>query len=135
MALFEWLGEIFDPGPVGNIDSNATPLIQEGTKRIWVILSIIIGFGVLSYLIWAVFTSDSRLTFSAVLIIYLLISYVFTPNPDSSNMGWFGGLMNNPFRISDNFNRFLLFAYILMLPGKLIVFAIQALYKLIKYNL
>ncbi len=49
---------------------------------------------------------------------YLLIAYFVLPEPDYGNMGWFGGLMDNPFRISDDLNRFLFFLRVLLIPGR-----------------
>lgn len=57
-------------------------------------------------------------------MIYLMVAFLIQPEPDTSDMGWFGGLINNPFRITDNFNRFLLFLKIMLLPGRLIAQAI-----------
>jgi hypothetical protein len=134
MGLFEWLGESFNPGPVGHIYTDKEPIIPRGTKRIWIILSTIAGLGVLALLIWlASYAEDKTIAFLA-LVIYLVASYLVTPKADLSNMGWFGGLLNNPFRISDNYNRFLFFSSVILLPGKLVVYAIQAIYKLAKYN-
>ena len=57
-------------------------------------------------------------------MVYLMVAFLIQPEPDTDDMGWFGGLINNPFRITDNFNRFLLFLKILLLPGRLIAQAI-----------
>jgi hypothetical protein len=59
--------------------------------------------------------------------IYLALSYYIYPDPDLSDLGWFGGLMNNPFRYSDNINRQLLFLYVVLLPGRI---ALEALVDL-----
>jgi hypothetical protein len=49
-------------------------------------------------------------------------------------VGWLGGLLNHPFRISDDVNRWLVIFFILLLPGKLVMFAFQTLYRLLRYN-
>ena len=36
------------------------------------------------------------------------------------DLGWFGGLLNDPFRYRDNINRQLLFLQIVLLPGRLL---------------
>ena len=48
--------------------------------------------------------------------------------------GMVGGLINNPFRITDNFNRFLLFLKLLLLPGRLVAQAIMNFINLIAEN-
>lgn len=51
-------------------------------------------------------------------VIYLVLGFFIQPQPNIDNMGWFGGLINNPFRITDNFNRFIFFLKLLLLPGR-----------------
>ena len=57
-------------------------------------------------------------------IIYIVIGFFFRPQPDTSNIGWADGWIDNPFRISDNFNRIIALIKILLLPGRLIARAI-----------
>src|SRR3954471_7578156 len=105
MGLFEWLGEYFNPGPVGTIDTGPQPLFKANIKRVWVVLTIIIGLGLLAFFIFFAFNNENKILSLSILFIYLIASYLLTPKPDTSNVGWFGGLMNNPLRVSDNFNR------------------------------
>jgi hypothetical protein len=62
------------------------------------------------------------------LAIYLGIGYVFRPRPNLENMGWFGGLMDNPFRLSDGHNRFLVWLFVLFLPGRFVSTSIVDLF-------
>jgi hypothetical protein len=135
MNLFEWFGKSFNPGPVGGVDTNRQPLFDGGIKKGWAIFFVIIGFGLLAFLLWLIFDAESKLLSLSFFAFYFLLCYFLTPNPDTSNIGFFGGLINHPFRISDNINRLLMFFYLFLLPGKLMVFAIQTFYRLIKYNL
>jgi hypothetical protein len=132
MGLFEWLGESLNPGPVGGVDLGAEPLFWRPIKKGWAIFFMIIGFAVLGFFIWAIFKADSILWATQLVVFYLLIAYFITPRPDTSNVGWFGGLVNNPLRISDDANRLAVFLYLFLLPGKLIVFALQVAYTLLK---
>lgn len=134
MRLFEWLGEFFTPGPVGDIDTSRQPLFDRGIKNGWAIFSLLIGFGLSAFVIFLIGTADNKLFALGCFALYLLLSYLLTPKPDASNLGWLGGLINNPFRISDDANRLLVLFYLFLLPGKLIVYAIQRFYRLIKYN-
>lgn len=52
--------------------------------------------------------------------LYSSAGYFILPDPDYTNVGWLGGLIDNPFRVSDDLNRMLLFIMILLMPGRLI---------------
>jgi len=136
MSLFEWLGEYFNPGRVGDIDAKGAPLVVQKIKRIWVILMVVLGLSFMVLAFYAIKQTPGSNRWGLIigLIVYLVIAFFITPEPDTNNLGWFGGLIDHPFRISDDFNRFLLVFYMLLLPGKLIVFSFQAIYQLIKYN-
>ena len=53
-------------------------------------------------------------------LLYLVIAYLVHPQPDTSNIGWLGGLMDHPFRYSDDINRFLIFLVIALWPGRFV---------------
>jgi len=79
--------------------------------------------GCWSYAIWRVFGVHSLtgLGIAAVAtLIYLAIAYHVHPQPDMENIGWLGGLLDHPFRYSDDINRFLVFLVILLWPGRFI---------------
>lgn len=61
----------------------------------------------------------------AIFIVYCVIAFFVRPEPDTSNMGWLGGLIDNPFRISDDMNRTILFFKIALLPGLFIAESTQ----------
>lgn len=61
---------------------------------------------------------------------YVLICATFDPlEIDWNDMGWFGGLMNNPFSYTDNMNRKRLVLLLMMIPGKIIVATLTATYR------
>ncbi|MGL4736263.1 MAG: hypothetical protein ACRCW2_02300 [Cellulosilyticaceae bacterium] len=70
--------------------------------------------------------------FSIFVLIYVLLGYHCMPEPDYSNMGWMGGLMDNPLRISDDFNRLFLALKVLLYPGKFIGMTVVACINYIK---
>ena len=135
MSLFEWFGESFNPGPVGHIDVTGRPLFAKPVKRFWAIAVMFAGFAVLYFGALLILSFTHPWVLCLGFVLYLLLCYFLTPVADSSNIGWAGGLINNPFRISDDINRFLIIFYLFLLPGKLVVFAFQTLYRLVKYNL
>ncbi|MGZ3950463.1 MAG: hypothetical protein ACXVBZ_03665 [Flavisolibacter sp.] len=132
MGLFEWLGDAFNPGPVGDVDAGGQPLFEKSIKKGWAVFFMIIGFGVFGFFVWLILKSNSIYPSILLFIFYLLLAYFLTPRPDTSNVGFAGGLVNDPFRISDDANRLAVFFYLFLLPGKLIVFAMQTAYHLLK---
>jgi hypothetical protein len=58
------------------------------------------------------------------LMIYCGLAYVIRPNPNDMNMGWFGGLTNDPTQYSDDINRGLRNLECLVQPGQLVVEAV-----------
>jgi hypothetical protein len=53
-----------------------------------------------------------------VMMIYTGIAFFVRPEPDTDNLGWGGGVMNDPFQCSDNVNRFLWRAHCVLGPGR-----------------
>jgi len=52
------------------------------------------------------------------MFIYTGIAFFFRPEPNTDNLGWGGGLGNDPFQSSDNINRFLWKAHCVLGPGR-----------------
>ena len=147
MSLVEWFFEPVNPGPVGKVEINPPQPDDDGDPpRKWFIYLVVVtglllaGLG----LYWA-FRNASYDGAKIILLklscfaLYILISQSITATPESTNIGWLGGLIDNPFRISDDFNRWILFLQIILLPGKLIAYSlvmssilIQHLYKKFK---
>lgn len=121
MGLIEFIGESIRPGKIGTVD------ITKGKKEkrigmliVKTILSIAI-VAVLYYLIFGIsFHLKELLLFAAVMAIYSITSYFILPKPDYANVGWFGGVFDNPFKISDDVNRMLVFVMVILMPGRLI---------------
>jgi hypothetical protein len=121
MGLVKFKSETSKPGKSGTIDiSKRTREKHLGILIIKTFLSlaIIVGFYYIAF--GTSFQIKEILTFIASMIIYCTAGYYIMPKPDYSNLGWLGGLINNPFRISDNFNRILVFIKVILLPGRLI---------------
>ena len=71
--------------------------------------------------------------YMVIMAIYIGLCGLFqTPNVDRNDMGWFGGLVNNPFSYSDDINRQKFWLLLLMLPGKIMVMTATATYGLIR---
>jgi hypothetical protein len=122
MSMFEWLGEAINPGPVGDFEGRRPGVFRH---RVIAIVVALIGWTLMGgwiFCLWR-WTGETKIPWFAGSLLgtffYLLTGYFIMPRPDFSNIGWFGGLIDNPFRISDDWNRWLLFIRIALLPGRL----------------
>lgn len=136
MSFFEWIGESYNPGPTGSIENEASKPSKK--SRLVVIISFIISMTVIIW-ISLTFLGDLNyvelervLVLIAVLLVYCSLGYLLNPKPNYDNVGWFGGMMDNPFRISDDFNRFLIFIKIFLWPGRFITASIVDFIVLIR---
>jgi hypothetical protein len=136
MGIFEIIGELISPGPIGKMDFKDKDYeVRQKFIPIRFVISLII-IGIIEYLF--VFQTEYFDDFSyilkvnAFLVIYLLISSIIRIRPDYDNLGWVPFLINNPFRFSDNINRFLVILNILFMPGKYISKSIVGFYRYCK---
>lgn len=136
MGIFELLGELINPGPVGNIDfQDEDHKLRKKLVVIRFVLAVLILLGV-EYLI--IFTMNpfnsylQLLKLHAIFLTYLLLAYRLRVNPDYDNLGWVPFLINNPFRISDNINRFLVLLNVLFLPGKFVAHSVVGFFRVMK---
>ena len=132
MSFIEWFLEPANPGPVGRIGINSPePNDDDKPPRKWPIwLAVVIGlllFGVgLYWVFYNVFDVEAKSTILRLcnLALYILTGHFVTAKPNYTNVGWLGGVMDNPFRISDDYNRWLVFIEVILLPGKLIAYSL-----------
>ncbi|MBD8489692.1 hypothetical protein IFO69_13125 [Echinicola sp. CAU 1574] len=136
MSLIEWIGESISPKKVGNI-ANEAPAYSRKSK-VFIILNFIISGLILASYYYLLFRNEPSISikeigFSSIIILcYLLMSYYFKPKPDYDNVGIFGGIIDHPFRISDDFNRILIVLKILLIPGRYVASSIRDFYKFVK---
>jgi hypothetical protein len=124
MGLFEIIGERRNPGPIGKIDfSDKYNSIQKKHITIRFIFSLII-IGIIEYLL--IYETGWRnkmtnlLISNIVLLIYLVISLFINIRPNFNNTGMRSFLFDNPFRYSDDINRYLILLKVIFEPGKFI---------------
>ena len=129
MSLSEWIAEDGDEAP-GALETGAAgrqprpPRDVEGRGALAVSL-------VTTVVLFIVLLSDGTsemLGGFLGLAIYLALGYVFRPRPNFENLGWFGGLMDNPFRVSDGYNRFLVLLLVLFSPARFLSTSIVDLF-------
>ena len=124
MGILAWLGELIHPGPVGTVEFGKP---QKKIRRRAVVL---LRFGVaLTLLIlgfrYIVFEPTNNLAsywlyIVAGLSVYLLLGYFVHPKANRTNVGWLWGFFDNPFRMSDDANRWLIGAELFLLPGRFV---------------
>ncbi|MBL9133391.1 MAG: hypothetical protein JNG86_19425 [Verrucomicrobiaceae bacterium] len=126
-----------DPGPTGETQFGAR---ERGRRTRFVVLAraaiSIVMLGGLLFLLWHNFgfrDFPSYRNVFAVLLFYSCVAYFVHPEPDHSNMGWLGGLMDHPFRFSDDVNRFLLALSILLAPGRFWSESLVDLFRLVRH--
>ncbi|HUE69552.1 MAG TPA: hypothetical protein VMP01_01580 [Pirellulaceae bacterium] len=109
----------------GSIELNTTYVTSR--KPLWLVcLKLVVlagmaslGFAILVPLLlqwlppW-----NAALVSLGILLIYIGVSFFCRPKCNSDNMGWFGGMANDPFQYSDNINRFLFQLHMLLGPGR-----------------
>lgn len=63
--------------------------------------------------------------YAFVMATYLASAGLFTPTYDPDNVGWFGGMIDNPFSFQDDFERMKRTLLIVLLPGKVFWVALK----------
>ena len=124
MKIFSLIGELFKPGSIGTIDFEDNDYsIRRNLILIRFIISLIL-FGIIEYvlLIPTGIYQDILYTLkvNSFIFLYLFISFNVNIKPDYDNLGWIPFIIGNPFRFSDNINRFLVYMKYILWPGKFI---------------
>jgi len=131
MSMFEWLFEMNNPGPTGDFERGHYRL---NWPRIWIIiagLSSLLFVGFVIYIgpfnRFLHFDTINAVLLTGLIISYLLVSYYIYPKPNLDNLG-FLGFIDNPFRYTDDINRYLLWSQIILFPGKILAIPIVNLW-------
>lgn len=109
--------------PVGDVDPGPG---HRPASRLTVILSLLAALALLGGLAWGIHHLAPALSTRGwgmaglATLIYLALAHVLRPEPDHSDMGLMGGLIDNPFSWSDDYNRFLFSLQITLFPGRFI---------------
>jgi hypothetical protein len=65
------------------------------------------------------------------LIVYAILCTAYRPEPDLTDLGWFGGLVDAPFRSSDDRNRMLLVLLLVTAPGRFLGTSVLDMFHLV----
>ncbi len=123
-SLTEWRGQSsYDKH--GSIELNTTYVTSR--KPLWLVLvklAVLAGMmGVGGVMVLPLLAQwmplwKGVLAAAGVLLLYIGVSFFCRPQYNGDNMGWFGGMTNDPFQYSDNINRFLFQLHMLLGPGR-----------------
>lgn len=134
MGILEYIFERKNPGKVGTFQKN-----EQSSKNISIpllVFKIFISAFIVYLLFYLTVMNNlnfiNTMIFIIILLIYCLISYFVIPKPDTSNVGLLGGLIDHPFRYTDDLNRLLIVLLILMYPGRFISTTIIQIIQLFK---
>jgi hypothetical protein len=131
MSLFEWFGERRNPGPVGGIDSGHPDPGHFKPRVIMVrgAIAVMLVAGVLLLIFRGSSGVEEMVSIAAIFAFYCGIAYSVTPRPNYDNIGWAGGLVDNPFRYSDDMNRMLVGLLVFLWPGRFITVGLRDLFQ------
>ncbi|MEQ8784675.1 MAG: hypothetical protein RIC55_00175 [Pirellulaceae bacterium] len=122
-SLFQYLGEQTDPRGVGTIEINTE--YHARRKPLWLVILKLVGLAVMLPVGFVLVVPliplpmwQALVVSSGVLMIYVGLAFFFRPEPDTDNMGWGGGLLNDPFHYSDDINRSLFTLHCVLGPGR-----------------
>jgi len=125
MSFMEWWGERTNPGNVGRvgISTDHAPCTSPGlvwarvlflaaaVPTLWTLAAV--NLPLPGWQAWAAVVGGT--------LIYAGAAYFVDPQPDMENIGWCGGLVDHPWRYSDDINRNLFGLQILLGPGRFLV--------------
>jgi hypothetical protein len=133
MGMFEWWGEQWNPGRVGGVDlMEDRPVPQSAGltfARFGLTLATVFGAAVAAMLVPQEPSPVLVLQVAGALVAYIVIATILRPKPDMKNMGFAGGLIDNPFRYSDDLNRGLMWLAILFWPGRFLGNGVVDMYR------
>jgi len=73
-----------------------------------------------------------QLTYWLTMVCYLGIAATTTVHYDDTNLGWGGGLIDNPFSYEDDRNRLAMGVAIALVPGKMIKWSVVGLIRCVR---
>jgi hypothetical protein len=122
ISFLELFMEWDRPKPIGIVEiAGARP--KPRNPVLVIILFIAAWFVLVTPFIILFFFLPQPFCFIAIAIFYLIylpLGYFIRPRPRMDNLGLFGPFIGNPFRYSDDLNRFLLNLMIMLFPGRLV---------------
>ena len=136
MGLFEWIGERRNPGNVGTVNFEKPADVQTNVWALGMktVASVAMIGGIYYLAIQAGMGLKQGVILAIVLAVYSFLGSTLRIEVADDNMGWAGGLFDNPFRYSDDINRFMLFLKIMLMPGYLLGSTFLNWYRIIRQS-
>jgi hypothetical protein len=122
---YEYAHEHASRDEVGTIEINDQYVTHR--KPAWLVLLKVLGLGVMvAAAVGLAYPSlrqvlpplQSAAVIAGVILIYSGLAFFFRPEPNTDNLGYCGGGVNDPTKISDDLNRGLLDLHIVLGPGR-----------------
>lgn len=122
---FEYAHEHASRDEVGTIEINQHYVTHR--KPVWLVLLKVLGLGLMvAVAVGIAYPSlrqvlpalQSAAVIAGVILIYSGLAFFFRPEPNTDNLGYCGGGVNDPTKISDDINRGLLDLHFLLGPGR-----------------
>jgi len=125
LGFFEIVGECFNPGPIGGIKYENVAMKRRSNMidvvRFCISVTLVLCF---EYFLFSNLITENRNYFvlfgNIFFILYLVVSFYSNIKPNYDNIGWVPFFIDNPFRFSDDVNRFYIMLNVLLWPGRYI---------------
>lgn len=124
MSFYEYWCEQYDPQPIGSVELNTEHVAQRSE---WVVFfKLIAAMLMAAGLFWLPFHFlpltgwHSVVVAAGIALIYVGLAFFFIPEANTDNLGWMGGMVDDPFHYSDDWNRSLMFFNAVLGPGRFI---------------
>jgi hypothetical protein len=125
VGWYEIVGERTSPQKAGQVRLNT--FYETRKKPAWLVALKVLGMFAMFAVGYAILLPviplplwKSVVLSSGLMLIYVGIAFFVRPEPNGENMGFAGGLFNDPTQYSDNMNRALWKAHCMLGPGRFI---------------
>lgn len=127
MSLFEWWMERGKEAPDGELRVGSPEREGRSPEAIALrgAIAVVVLAALLSYVVTNVEDRRDLLFYLGLLAFYLGAAFWLSPEPDADNMGMAGGIIDHPFRYSDDVNRRLLLLRVLLAPGRFVTVSLR----------
>ena len=134
ISLLELLAERRNRHPLGTIDTS--PATSKQGSKAFVLFRGLLAISLLVLAFTIILLSDSSagemVVWLLLLALYLAIGFSLHPKPEYRNVGLLGGLLDHPFRFTDDLNRFLVFLMVFLWPARFVTQSIRDMASLFR---
>lgn len=127
MSILELIGEVARPGRTGSIEVGTPAPGDWHPRRILaraVVAATLLVAAIVALTRYAASVGDFLIG-AGLLAAYLAIAHWCEPRPARDNVGFLGGLVDHPFRLSDDANRLLGMLQGILWPGRFVTVSLR----------